>query len=44
MSSSAENKVSVGADGTMEVNNVNVNKLVQDENTALILNGGNASV
>ena len=44
MSSSAENKVSVGVDGTMEVNNVNVNKLVQDENTALILNGGNASV
>lgn len=44
MSSSAENKVSVGADGTMEVNNVNINKLVQDENTALILNGGNASV
>ena len=44
MSSSAENKVSVGADGTMEVNNVNVNKLVQDENTVLILNGGNASV
>lgn len=44
MSSSAENKVSVGADGTMEVNNVNVNKLVQDENTTLILNGGNASV
>ena len=44
MSSTAENKVSVGADGTMEVNSVNVNKLVQDENTTLILNGGNASI
>ena len=44
MSSAAENKVSVGADGTMEVNSVNVNKLVQDENTTLILNGGNASI
>ena len=44
MSSTAENKVSVGADGTMEVNSVNVNKLTQDENTTLILNGGNASI
>lgn len=44
MSSTAENKVSVGADGTMEINSVNVNKLVQDENTTLILNGGNASI
>lgn len=44
MSSTAENKVSVGADGTMEVNSVNVNKLVQDENTTLILNGGSASI
>ena len=44
MSSAAENKVSVGADGTMEVNSINVNKLVQDGETALILNGGNASV
>lgn len=43
-SSTAENKVSVGADGTMEVNSVNVNKLTQDENTTLILNGGNASI
>ncbi len=44
MSSAAENKVSVGTDGTMEVNSINVNKLVQDGETALILNGGNASV
>ena len=44
LSSSAENKVSVGVDGTMEVNNVSVNKLVQDDGTVLILNGGSASV
>ena len=44
MSSSAENKVSVGADGTMEVNSVNVNKLAQTEGEALILNGGSSTV
>lgn len=44
MGSTAENKIAVAADGTMEINSVNVNKLVQDENTALILNGGSASV
>lgn len=44
LSSTEENKVAVGADGTMELNNVNVNKLVQTEGEALILNGGNASV
>jgi hypothetical protein len=43
MGSDAENKVSVTEDGTMEVNNVNVNKLVQDEDTTLVLNGGSAS-
>lgn len=43
MGSDAENKVSVAEDGTMEVNNVNVNKLVQDEDTTLVLNGGSAS-
>jgi hypothetical protein len=42
MGSDAENKVAVAADGTMEVNSVNVNKLVQDENSVLILNGGKA--
>ena len=36
-----ENKVQVLADGTMEVNSLNVKKLVQDE--ALILAGGNAA-
>ena len=44
MSSSAENKVSVGADGTMEVNSINVNKLAQTEGEALILNGGSSAV
>ena len=44
LSSAAENKVSVGADGTMEVNSVNVNKLAQTEGEALILNGGSSAV
>lgn len=38
-SSTEDNKVVVSSDGTMEVNNVNVNKLIQDENDILILNG-----
>lgn len=42
ISSAAENKVAVKADGSMEVNNINVNKLVQSEEDTLILNGGNA--
>lgn len=44
MSSAAENKVSVGADGTMEVNSVNVNKLTQTEGEFLILNGGSSAI
>ena len=44
MSSSAENKVSVSEDGAMEVNSVNVNKLVQTHGEALILNGGSSAV
>lgn len=45
VSSAAENKISVSAeDGTMEVNKLNVNKLVQTEGDRLILDGGNASV
>lgn len=40
MSSDAQNKVAIGADGTMEVNNVNVSKLVQDNDSYLILDGG----
>jgi hypothetical protein len=41
-SSAAENKVAVGTDGTMEVNSMNVNKLVQTEGDTLVLNGGSA--
>ena len=41
-SATEENKVSVAADGTMEVNNINVNKLVQTEGEFLILNGGSS--
>lgn len=44
LGSAAENKVSVGADGTMEVNSVNVNKLAQTEGEFLILNGGSSAV
>ena len=43
-SSSDENKVSVASDGTMEVNRINVDKIVQDEGTMLILDGGGASI
>lgn len=38
-----ENKVAVGADGTMEVNNVNVSKLVQTAGDTLILDGGTST-
>ena len=40
VSSADENKVAVAEDGTMEVNSINVNKLVQTEGDVLILNGG----
>ena len=42
LSSVAENKVAVAVDGSMEVNNINVNKLVQSDDDALILDCGNA--
>lgn len=38
-SSDGENNVSISEDGTMEVTSLNVNKLVQDENDFLILDG-----
>ena len=39
--STAENKVSVSAeDGTMEVNSININKLVQTKGEYIIFNGG----
>lgn len=43
-SSAAENGVTVQANGAMEVNSINANKLVQTEGEILILNGGNAAL
>lgn len=43
ISSDAENKVKIGSDGSMSLNSVNVNKLVQTVGDILILNGGSAS-
>lgn len=43
MSSANENKVAVGTDGTMEVNSVNVSKLVQTAGDTLILDGGTST-
>ena len=42
--SAAENGVSVAEDGTMSVNSVNVNKLVQTDGETLTLYGGTANV
>lgn len=42
-SSTAENGVTVTANGSMEVNNVNVMKLVQTADDALVLNGGSST-
>lgn len=44
LGSSDENKVTVETDGTMTVNSLNVDRLVQSEDSYLILNGGNASL
>lgn len=44
MSSSAENGVTIKEDGTMEVNSVNVNKLVQTDGDFLVLESGSAIV
>ena len=40
---STENGVSVGADGAMSVNSINVDKLVQTAGSELILNGGTST-
>lgn len=40
-SSDKENKVSISVDGTMEVVSLNVDKLVQDDNDFIILDGNN---
>ena len=42
LSSAEQNNVKVGADGTMTVNDININKLVQPEDVILVLDGGNA--
>ena len=42
-SSAAENGVTVTSNGSMEVNNINVMKLVQTAGDALILNGGSST-
>lgn len=44
VSSEAQNQVKINSDKTMEVNSVNVNKLVQTEGEELILNGGGATL
>jgi hypothetical protein len=43
-SSDAENKIAVDAEGIMEVNSLNVNKLTQTEGDTLVLNGGSANL
>ena len=43
-STAAENGVTVTSNGSMEVNSINANKLVQTEGESLILNGGNAAL
>ena len=42
LSSSANNKISIANDGTMEVNSLNINKLTQTNEDELVLDGGNA--
>ena len=44
VASTVENGVMVAEDGTMSVNNINVNKLSQTEGEYLVLDGGNAGV
>ena len=44
LSSADENKVAVAEDGSMEVNSLNVKKLVQTDGDMLILDGGTAAI
>ena len=39
-----ENKIKVNADGTMEVDTININRIVQSEDETLILCGGDSAV
>ena len=43
-STTSENGVSITGDGTMIVNNINIEKITQTHGTELILNGGDATV
>lgn len=43
-STTSENGVSITGDGTMIVNNINIEKITQTPSTELILNGGDATV
>lgn len=43
-STTSENGVSITGDGTMIVNNINIEKITQTSGTELILNGGDATV
>jgi hypothetical protein len=43
MSSTVENKIAVAEDGTMEVNSINIDKLVQTEGSELVLDGGSST-
>lgn len=42
LSSNIENSVSVESDGTMKVNSVNINRIIQNEGEVIILDSGNA--
>lgn len=42
VSSDEDNKMTILSDGTMEVNNITIDKLVNSDTTNLILFGGNA--
>lgn len=42
-SSNDENKVSIEADGTMTINTINIDKIIQSEGTEIVLNGGGAT-
>ena len=44
MGSSEDNEISIKENGVMTVNSLNVNKLFQDNDSYLVLNGGNASL
>ncbi len=40
--STDENKISISSDGTLEVNSITIDKLVQEETNELVIDGGNA--